>query len=118
MPTRLYPAPAALAPELVGAWAAVPATIPADIFRGRVLVDPAIRPLRPFGTSPRLAGRAVTAWCEPADYGPVQHAVAVAGRGDFFLVDAGGRLDAAMIGDILGGHARRKGVVGLVVDGA
>ena len=118
MPTRLYPAPEALDAELVRAWAAVSPTIAADLFRGRVLVDPAIRPLRPFGTSPRLAGRVVTAWCEPADYGPVQHAVAVAGPGDVILVDAGGRLDSAMIGDILGGHARRKGVAGLVVDGA
>ena len=118
MPTRLHRAPEPLEPELVRAWAAVSTTIAADIFRGRVLADPAIRPLRPFGTSPRLVGRAVTAWCEPADYGPVQHAVAVAGPGDVIVVDAGGRLDSAMIGDILCGHARRKGVAGIVVDGA
>src|SRR3954471_5873812 len=108
MPTRLYPAPSALDPELVRAWAAVSTTIAADLFRGRVLVDPAIRPLRPLGPSSRLAGRAVTAWCEPADYGPVQHAVAVAGPGDVIVVGAGARRSSALIGDILGGHARRK----------
>src|SRR4051794_9690026 len=118
MPTRLYPAPSALDPELVRAWAAVSTTIAADLFRGRVLADPAIRPLRPLGPSSRLAGRAVTAWCEPADYGPVQHAVAVAGPGDIFVAAPGGRPAPAMTGDIRGAPARRKGVLGIVIDGA
>src|SRR3954465_16026396 len=118
MPTRLYPAPSVLDPELVRAWAAVSTTIAADRFRGRVRADPAIRPLHPLGPSSRLAGRAVTAWCEPADYGPVQHAVAVAGPGAIIGAHAGGRLDSAMIGAILGGHARRKGVLGIIVNGA
>jgi 4-hydroxy-4-methyl-2-oxoglutarate aldolase len=34
------------------------------------------------------------------------------------VVDAGGRSDAAMIGELLGGAARRKGIAGIVVDGA
>ena len=65
----------------------------------------------------RLAGAAVTAWCEPADYGPVHHAVAAAGPGDVILIDAGGRPDAAMIGELLSGAARLKGIAGLAVDG-
>jgi regulator of RNase E activity RraA len=119
MPTRVYqPAAAPLAPALIAGWAGVPTTIAADLFRGRTLVDPALRPLRPFGGARRLAGSAVTAFCEPADYGPVHHAIAVAGPGDVILVDAGGRLDVAMIGELLGGAARRKGVAGVAVDGA
>ena len=103
--------------SLVEAWAGVPVTIAVDLFQGHTLVDPAIRPLRPFGDAPRLAGRAVTAWCEPGDYGPVHHAIAVAGRGDVVVVDAGGRPDRAMIGELLSGAARRKGIAGVVVDG-
>lgn len=51
-----------LDPQLVLAWAGVPTTIAADLFRGAVLADPAVRPLRPFGPGERLAGTAVTAW--------------------------------------------------------
>ncbi len=102
---------------LVEAWAGIPTTIAADLLRGRVLVDPGIRPLRPFGAAARLAGPAVTAWCEPADYGPVHHAIAVARPGDVVVVAAGGRMDAAMIGELLSGAARRKGIAGVAVDG-
>ena len=119
MPTRIYqPATAPLGPALVAGWAEVPTTIAADLFRGRTLVDPALRPLRPFAGGRRLAGSVVTAFCELADYGPVHHAIAVAGPGDVICVDAGGRLDVAVIGELLGGAARRKGVAGVAVDGA
>jgi regulator of RNase E activity RraA len=95
----------------------VPTTIAADLFRGCVLADPAIRPMRPFASATRLAGPAVTACCEPADYGPVHHAIAAAQAGDVIVVAAGGRMEAAMIGELLSGAARRKGIAGVVVDG-
>ena len=119
MPTRVHSpgASPALDRRTLAAWAGVPTTIAADLFRGRVLADPAIRPLRPFAGGKRLAGGAVTAWCEPADYGPVHHAIAAAGPGDVVVVDAGGRPDAAMIGELLSGAARLKGIAGIVVDG-
>jgi regulator of RNase E activity RraA len=103
--------------SLIEAWAAIPVTIAADLLQGRTLIDPAIRPIRPFGAGRRLAGPAVTAWCEPGDYGPVHHAIDVAGPGDVVVVDAGGRRDRAMIGELLSGAARRKGIAGVVVDG-
>jgi 4-hydroxy-4-methyl-2-oxoglutarate aldolase len=59
-----------------------------------------------------------TAWCETGDYGAVHHALAAAERGDVIIVEAGGRLDAAMIGEILCGFARRKGIAGVAVNGA
>ena len=108
---------AALDPGIVQAWAGVPTTIAADLWLSRVLADPAIRPLRAFAGARRLAGTAVTAWCEPADYGPVHHAIAEAGPGQVIVVAAGGRGDAAMIGELLSGAARRRGIAGVVVDG-
>jgi regulator of RNase E activity RraA len=48
----------------------------------------------------------------------VHHAIAAAEAGDVLVVAAGGGRDAAMIGDLLGGAARRKGIAGVVVDGA
>ncbi len=48
----------------------------------------------------------------------MHHAIAVAQAGDVVVIDAGGRSDVAMIGDLLSTAARRKGIVGLVADGA
>ena len=119
MPTRiLATALPALDPTLIEAWAGVPTTIAADLFRGRVLVDPAIRPIRPLGVAGKLVGTAITAWCEPGDYGPVHHAIEMAAAGQVIVVAAAGRLDAAMIGELLCGAARRKGLAGVAVDGA
>lgn len=119
MPTRLAtPAHPRLPQALIDAWQAVPSSVIADQLGGSGHADPAIRPTRPFAPGKRLVGQAITAWCEPADYGPVHHAISVAERGDVIVVAAGGRRDAAMIGDLLGGAARRKGIAGVVVDGA
>ena len=60
----------------------------------------------------------MTAWCPPADYGAVHHAIVVAEAGDVLVVAAGGRADTAVIGELLSGAARRKGIAGVVVDGA
>jgi 4-hydroxy-4-methyl-2-oxoglutarate aldolase len=119
MPTRIERARSPrLSRELIDAWRAVPAAVAADQLGGTAHADAHIRPLRAFAADTRLTGRAVTAWCEPADYGPVHHAIDVAGAGDVVVVAAGGRRDAAMIGELLSGAARRKGIAGVVVDGA
>lgn len=119
MPTRVHrPTTAPLPRELVRRWAEVPASVAADVFGGLTLVDPAVRPLRPFPAGGRLAGSVVTALCEGTDYGAVHHAIALAGAGDVIVVEAGGRDNPAVIGELLGGAARLKGVAGVVVNGA
>lgn len=119
MPTQIHkPKSRRLAASLIAAWQEIPAAVAADALAGRGHVDPSIRPLRPFGSPPRLVGSAITAWCMPTDYGPVHHAIAVAEAGDVIVIAAGGRSDAAMIGELLSGAARRKGIAGVVVDGA
>ncbi len=119
MPTRLAtPAHPRLPHALIEAWKAVPSSVVADQLGGTGHADPRIRPIRPCAQAKRLVGSVVTAWCEPADYGPVHHAIAVAQPGDVIVVAAGGRRDAAMIGDLLSGAARLKGIAGVVVDGA
>lgn len=119
MPTIIYNAEiAALPREVIDGWSKIPASIAADIFEGRTLVDVGIRPLRPLGVARRLFGTAVTVECTGADYGAVHQAIAVAGAGAVIVVDAGGRDNPAVIGELLGGAARLKGVVGVVVNGA
>jgi 4-hydroxy-4-methyl-2-oxoglutarate aldolase len=99
-------------------WRSVPAAIAADMVRGDGQIDPDIRPLNPPGRQPRLFGRALTALCEPPDFGAVLYAMDVAGPGDVLMIAAGGHRETAMIGEILGGHLRKLGCAGLVCDGA
>jgi regulator of RNase E activity RraA len=118
MPTRLHePTVARLPRDLIAAFRAVPTAVIADQLGGGH-ADPAIRPIRPFDSGTSLVGSAITALCEPGDYGAVHHALAIAEAGDVLVVAAGGRNDAAMIGDLLSGTARRRGICGVVVDGA
>lgn len=99
-------------------WRDVPVAIAVDLGRAVGQIDPAIRPLLPPGRQPRLFGRAVTALCEPPDFGAVLHAADLIEPGDVLVIAAAGRSETAMIGEIVGGHIRRRGAVGLVCDGA
>lgn len=102
----------------IARWRAVPVAVAVDLGPPVAQIDPAIRPLRPAGRQPRLCGRAVTALCQPPDFGAVLQALDAIGPGDVLVIAAGGHRETAMIGEILGGHLRRLGAAGLVVDGA
>ena len=118
MPTYLArPAVGRIPAELLAGWRRIPSAVAADQLGGRGHADPAIRPIRELGHGVRMTGAAVTAWCEPGDYGPVHHAIGAADAGDVVVVAAGGRRDIAVIGELLGGAARRKGILGVAVDG-
>ncbi|MFO1090651.1 MAG: RraA family protein [Hyphomicrobiales bacterium] len=118
MPTQILTAQQPrLTKAQIDAWRAVPAAVAADQLGGRGHVDPAIRPIRPLGLEGKLIGNAVTAWCEPADYGPAHHAIAVAEPGDVLVIACNGRSDAAVIGELLSTAARLKGIAGAIVDG-
>jgi 4-hydroxy-4-methyl-2-oxoglutarate aldolase len=99
-------------------WAEVPVTVLSDVTNGRIIVDPRIRPLRPFPLGRRMVGQVITAWCERADFGPVLHAIDIAEAGDIVVVDAGGSVETAYVGELLCGYARQKKIAGLVVNGA
>ena len=99
-------------------WRAVPVAIAVDLGHDAGQIDPAIRPLLPPGRQPRLFGRAVTALCEPPDFGAVLYALDLVKPGDVLVIAANGHAETAMIGEILGGHLRRLGAAGLVCDGA
>jgi 4-hydroxy-4-methyl-2-oxoglutarate aldolase len=79
------------------------------------VVGPALRRLA--GGS-EICGPAVTVWTKPGDILFVLKAPDLIGAGDVLVIDGGGREDAAVIGDIVGGTIAARGCVGLVVDGA
>jgi regulator of RNase E activity RraA len=119
MPILLHTPPAVdLTAAEIARWMPVPVAVAVDLGRDAGQIDPAIRPLRPAGQQPRLFGQAVTVRCEAPDFGAVLLALDVIQRGQVLVIDAAGHRDAAMIGDILSGHLRAKGVAGVVCDGA
>jgi 4-hydroxy-4-methyl-2-oxoglutarate aldolase len=65
-----------------------------------------------------FCGPAVTVWTRPGDILFMLKMPEVTQSGDVVAVDGGGRADAAILGDILAGAVARRGVVGIVVDGA
>jgi regulator of RNase E activity RraA len=119
MPVTIHATPACdLAQSDIERWRVVPVAVAVDLGRDLGQIDPAIRPLLPAGQQPRLFGRAVTAYCEPPDFGAVTQAIDLIKPGDVLVIAASGHRETAMIGDILGDHIRRRGGVGLVCDGA
>lgn len=118
MPVTIHRPPHTdLAEADIDRWRGVPVAVAVDLGRDGQ-IDPAIRPLLPAGKQPRLFGRAVTVLCEPPDFGAVLHALDLVQSGDVLVVAAGGHAETAMVGEILGGHLRNRGVAGLVCDGA
>jgi len=109
---------APISADLVERWRIVPVAIIADISNGTCQIDPQIRPLCPAGQQPRLFGRAVTALCAPPDFGAVLRAIDLVKKGDVLVIAAQGNGQHAMIGEILGGHLRRRGAAGLICDGS
>jgi regulator of RNase E activity RraA len=97
-------------------WRKIPVAVAVDM--GCAQIDPDIRPLQPPGRQPPLYGRAVTAICEPPDFGAVLHALDLVGPGDVLVIAARGARDHAMIGEIISGHLRARGGAGVVCDGA
>ena len=119
MPVTIYAAPVwDITVAEVERWRPVPVAVAVDLGRDAGQIDPAIRPLCPAGQQPRLFGRAVTALCEPPDFGAVLYALDVIGPGEVLVIAAAAHRETAMIGEILGGHLRRRGAAGLVCDGA
>ncbi|MCB1499955.1 MAG: dimethylmenaquinone methyltransferase [Bauldia sp.] len=118
MTILVHPTADPLAPADMEGWRSVPVAVAVDLMGGVGHVDPSIRPLSPPGAQPRLFGRAVTVGCEPPDFGAVVRVLDIIGPGDVVMIAAAGNREFAMIGEILGGHLRRRGGAGLVCDGA
>ncbi|KAA3506506.1 RraA family protein [Agrobacterium vitis] len=75
-------------------------------------------PLRPFYTGARMVGPAITVKARPGDNLMVHKALDIAEPGDVVVVDAGGDLTNAIIGELMVAHAAQRGLGGIVIFGA
>ena len=73
--------------------------------------------LRPVHNGKPVAGRALTVRTRPGDNLLVHKAIDLAQPGDVIVVDAGGDVRNAIIGEIMASLAASRGVAGFVIDG-
>lgn len=102
-------------PALVAALGRFPTTQLADCGGPVSVVGPGIGWL---AGGREFCGTAATVWIAPGDILFTLKAPDVVQPGDVLVVDGGGRLDAAVVGDIISAALAGRGAVGLVVDGA
>jgi RraA family protein len=74
--------------------------------------------LEAFHRSGVMVGTAFTVRTRPGDNLMVHKAIDIAAPGDVIVVDAGGSLDNAIIGELMAGWAAKRGLAGFVIDGA
>lgn len=70
-----------------------------------------------LGGRSQFFGRAVTVKCFE-DNSRIKELVATAGEGRVMVVDGGGSLRCALVGDVLAGEAQRNGWAGVIVYGS
>ena len=72
----------------------------------------------PYHAGGRLIGTALTVKTRNGDNLAIHAALKMARRGDVIVVDGGGDVSQALIGEIILTHAESIGVAGFVIDGA
>ncbi len=91
----------------------------ADCLGGRASLDPAIKPLADSPESMRrVVGVALTCYNAPSDQLGAMAALAQSQAGDVIVAATEGCTATAVMGDLMLGMARNRGVLGLVTDGA
>ncbi len=86
-----------------------------DCMGGRGGLDYRVKPLDPENAA--ICGVALTVQISPGDNAALHAALDVARPGDVVICASDGFLETAVIGDLLAGMMKNKGVVGFVTDG-
>ncbi|MGH8813341.1 MAG: RraA family protein, partial [Advenella sp.] len=105
----------AVSAALVKSFAAIPVANISDVMQRLTAGGPSLRPMHAGGV---LAGPAFTVKSRPGDNLFVHKAIDMAAPGDVIVVDAGGDTTNAIIGELMVRTASRKGIAGIVINGA
>jgi len=112
---RILPMPARPAKKLVKALGAMVTAHLSDNMNRLYAGGTSLRPMHRGG---KLCGPAFTVRAAPGDNLMVHKAIDIAAPGDVIVVDAGGDLTQAIIGDIMSSLAEKRGIAGFVIYGA
>lgn len=105
-----------VSPEMVDKFRVVPAAVISDSMSRLAGGGAALRPMHAGGKV--LAGPAFTVKTRPGDNLFVHKAIDTALPGDIIVVDAGGDLTNAIVGEMMLTHAETRGIAGVVIYGA
>ena len=116
MPVHLHDSPFRRLTEAeLADWADAEAAPVSDCLDRAMAMDGGVQPL---DRAMRLIGQARTVRCMVADNSALHAAINLVEPGDVIVADAGGFLGNAVWGGLMTQAAKRKGIAGLVVDGA
>lgn len=101
--------------QLVDAFAQLPVANVSDSMSRMTSAGPTLRPMHASGG---MAGVALTVKSRPGDNLMLHKAIDMAVPGDVIVVDAGGELTNALMGELMLAYAIKRGVVGFVINGA
>mgnify|MGYP003348762249 FL=1 len=71
--------------------------------------------IKPVWTGARILGAAYTVWTRPGDNLAIHEALEHVEPGDVLVINGGGDESRALIGELVGGRARSRGVVGFEI---
>ena len=101
--------------EMVSKFKEIPVANISDVMSRITAGGPKLRPMHKKGG---LAGPAVTVKTRPGDNLMVHHAFNTASPGDVIVVDAGGDLTNAIVGELMLSHAIMQKLAGVIIHGA
>jgi RraA family protein len=101
--------------EVVAKFLKIPVANISDVMSRMVSGGPRLRPMH--DGSP-LSGPALTVKTRPGDNLMVHKAIGMAAPGDVIVVDAGGDLTNAIIGELMAGYAASRKIGGIIINGS
>jgi RraA family protein len=101
--------------EMVAKFKEIPVANISDVMSRITAGGPRLRPMHARGG---MAGPAVTVKTRPGDNLMVHHAFNTAAPGDVIVVDAGGDLTNAIVGELMLSHARMQKLAGVIIHGS
>jgi regulator of RNase E activity RraA len=101
---------------LIEAFRGIPVSNVSDCMARMSAGGPRLRPLHAPGGA--LSGPALTVRTRPGDNLMIHKALTMAEPGDVIVVDAGGDLTNALVGEIMVSYAVTRGIAGFVINGA
>lgn len=105
-----------VSPETVAAFRPIPTAVISDSMNRLAAGGASLRPMHAGSTV--LAGPAYTVKTRPGDNLFVHKAIDTALPGDIIVVDAGGDVTNAIVGEMMLTHAETRGIAGVVIYGA
>ena len=112
---RIRPIAARVAPAIISRAAKVPAANIGDVMNRLQSLSGTFHS---YGAHKRMVGPAFTVKARSGDNLLLHRAVDMANPGDIIVCDGNGDLSVALMGDLMLGHATKRGVAGVVLDGA